>query len=386
MHPLSTLNHVVGIGVDLDLSENAAEDVINYDRRTKSPEKIVRIDSNFQTSTGTDENIVLIMNKSANSHQTGGNYTKLPVSTGETGENVISHPQGGFSRNYFHDFADLITPLYSTSYRFKRDVHFIASDYKSFWVAKFQGLLDKLTMHGIVDIDQEKQVHCYVKLVAGLIFHQELRIRQVPGQSGGPSMETFRQLLRKTFSLERENAIRLKARDGTRPRLMVITRKRTRILTNEDEISILARKLGYEVVLAEATLSSNMSRFAQVVNSCDVLMGIHGAGLTNMVFLPDNAVLIQLVPLGGIDGFAKLDFGNPSGDMKIKYLDYKIGEKESSLSDTYPKDHPVLRDPLSFHRKGWDSLKTVYLDNQNVTIDVHRFKSTLAKALKLLRH
>lgn len=293
---------------------------------------------------------------------------------------------GGFSGNYFHDFADLITPLYSTSYRFKRDVHFLASDYKSFWVAKFKGLLEKLTMHEIVAIDKEKQVHCYDKLVAGLIYNQELRIKPVLGQSNEPSMGNFRRFLRKTFSLERKNAIRLKARDGTRPRLMVITRKRTRILTNEGEISGVARKLGYDVVLADATSSSNMSRFAQVVNSCDVLVGIHGAGLTNMVFLPDNAVLIQIVPLGGIDKFAKLDFGNPSGDMNIKYLDYKIRDNESSLREKYGKDHPVLRDPSSFQRKGWEALKTIYLDNQNVTIDVHRFKGTLAKALKLLLH
>ncbi|XP_073135831.1 beta-1,2-xylosyltransferase XYXT1-like [Henckelia pumila] len=310
----------------------------------------------------------------------------IPTCTQNHTHPAIIFSLGGFSGNYFHDFADLITPLYSTSYRFKREVHFLASDHKSFWVAKFQGLLNKLTMHEIVAIDTEKEVHCYDKLVAGLIYNQELIIKPVLKQSNEPSMENFRRLLRRTFSLERKSAIRLKARDGTRPRLMIITRKRTRILTNEGEVSSLARKLGFEVVLAEATSSSNMSRFAQVVNSCDVLVGIHGAGLTNMVFLPDNAVLIQIVPLGGIDGFAKLDFGSPSADMNIKYLDYKIRAEESSLSEKYAKDHPVLRDPFSFHRNGWESLKTVYLDNQNVTIDVHRFRGTLAKALKLLRH
>ncbi|XP_073281923.1 alpha-1,3-arabinosyltransferase XAT2-like isoform X2 [Primulina huaijiensis] len=458
LHPLSK----IGDGVDLDVSVNAAEDfiLIDIDENGKSSKPIFNNDSNSQTSIGTNENIVQIMNTSAiisqqteieakkvepicRIQETMADYCEMegdiriqpnsttiylvtpPSNTPNTTNSWTMQPYprkgipyvkhwtvkwvsdedvnvpkctqnhtlpamlfslGGFSGNYFHDFADLITPLYSTSYRFKRDVHFLASDYKSFWVAKFQGLLEKLTVHEIVAIDREKKVHCYDKLVAGLIYNQELRIKPVLGKSNEPSMGNFRRLLRKTFFLERKSAIRLKARDGTRPRLMVITRKRTRILTNEGEITGMARNLGYEVVLAEATSFSDMSRFAQVVNSCDVLVGIHGAGLTNMVFLPDNAVLIQIVPLGGIDRFAKLDFKNPSGDMNIKYLDYKIRENESSLSEKYGKDHPVLRDPLSFHRNGWEGLKTIYLDNQNVTIDVHRFKGTLAKALKLLRH
>ncbi|KAK6148128.1 hypothetical protein DH2020_019040 [Rehmannia glutinosa] len=239
-----------------------------------------------------------------------------------------------------------------------------------------------LSKHKLVDIDREKQVHCYDKLIAGLQFYKELIINP----SSEISMYKFRQFLRQAYSLERTKAIKWTKGHGTKPRLMIVSRKRTRILLNDVEVSRVARKLGYEVVLAEAEMSTNLTRFAQIVNSCDVLMGIHGAGLTNMVFLPDNAVLIQVVPLGGIDGFARLDFENPAAGMNIRYLEYKIKTKESSLGTEYPIDHPVLKDPLYFHRKGWGEVRSIYLDNQNVTIDVHRFKGTLAKALKLLRH
>lgn len=290
---------------------------------------------------------------------------------------------GGFTGNHFHDFSDIILPLYSTSFQFKRDVHFLASDYKRWWPSKFRRVLDRLTKHDLVNIDQEKQVHCYNKVIAGLKFHKELII----DPSSMLSMYQFRQFLRQTYSLERKKAIKWTKGDrGTRPRLMIVSRKRTRIITNEFEVSRVARKLGYEVVLAEGDASTNLTRFAQLVNSCDVMMGIHGAGLTNMVFMPDNAILIQVVPLGAIDRLARLDFGNPADGMNIRYLEYKIEMKESSLVQQYPIDHPVIRDPLSVHRKGWGQLRAVYLDNQNVTIDVHRFKGTLAKALKLLRH
>ncbi|XP_057804822.1 alpha-1,3-arabinosyltransferase XAT3-like isoform X1 [Salvia miltiorrhiza] len=283
---------------------------------------------------------------------------------------------GGFTGNHFHDFADLLVPLFATSFRFKRDVHFLATDYKPWWPAKYRPLLRRLTGHDMLDIDRQNQTHCYTKLTAGLKFDSEL----VVDSASGVSMRQFRQLLRQTYSLDRD-----KASGSGRPRLMIVSRKRTRILTNEDRISRAARKLGFEVVSAEGDVSANLTKFAQLVNSCDVMMGVHGAGLTNMVFLPDKAVLIQIVPLGAIDIFAKLDFGNPSAGMKIRYLDYKIEMKESSLIQRYPIDHPVLRDPMSIHRQGWGKLRDVYLNNQNVTIDVRRFRATLAKALKLLR-
>ncbi|KAM3268779.1 hypothetical protein P3S67_030743 [Capsicum chacoense] len=108
------------------------------------------------------------------------------------------------------------------------------------------------------------------------------------------------------------------------------------------------------------------------------------AGLTNMVFLPDNAVLIQLVPLGAMDHLAKRDFGDPAGEMNIKYLDYKIRVKESSLVEQYPLNHKVFKDPSSFFRKGWDVFRSIYLDKQNVKVDLKRFRSTLLKAKKLL--
>ncbi|KAH6797219.1 hypothetical protein C2S52_021773 [Perilla frutescens var. hirtella] len=283
---------------------------------------------------------------------------------------------GGFTGNHFHDFADLLVPLFTTSFQFKKEVHFLAADYKQWWPAKYRPLLDQLTRHHMLDTDRETNVHCYHKIILGLKFHREL----VVDSAAGVSMHQFRQLLRRTYSLDRKKAV-----STNKPRLMIVSRKRSRILTNEDQVSRQARKLGYEVVSAEGDVSANLTKFAQLVNSCDVMMGVHGAGLTNMVFLPENAVLIQIVPLGAIDIFAKLDFGNPSAGMNIRYLEYKIEMKESSLVRDYSIDDRVLKDPLSIHREGWAKLRDVYLNNQNVTVDVHRFRATLAKALKLLR-
>ncbi|PIN04088.1 hypothetical protein CDL12_23381 [Handroanthus impetiginosus] len=104
---------------------------------------------------------------------------------------AILFSMSGYSGNHFHDFADIILPLYLTSFGFKKDVHFLASDYKPWWPSKFRGLLHKLSRHKLVDIDREKQVHCYSNMVVGLKFYKELIVHP----SSGTSMPQFRQFL-----------------------------------------------------------------------------------------------------------------------------------------------------------------------------------------------
>ncbi|KAM3268777.1 alpha-1,3-arabinosyltransferase XAT3 [Capsicum chacoense] len=290
---------------------------------------------------------------------------------------------GGFSGNHFHDFCDLLVPIFSNSRDFNLEVNFLATDYKPWWIGKYRTLLNNMSKNKILDIDNENEVHCFPSVTAGLKSHKEFGID--PSKfPNGVSTRDFRQFLRSSLSLKRVEAIKMKGGIVTKPRLLIVSRKKSRSLLNEGAVRKMAEKLGYEVVLAEANLSTNLTKFAQIVNSCDVLMGVHGAGLTNMVFLPENAVLIQLVPLGAIDYLAKRDFGDPAGEMNIKYLDYKINVDESSLVEQYPLNHKVFKDPSSFFRKGWGVFRSIYLDKQNVKVDLKRFRSTLIKAKKLL--
>ncbi|GMI75439.1 hypothetical protein like AT3G18180 [Hibiscus trionum] len=288
---------------------------------------------------------------------------------------------GGFSGNHFHDFSDLVIPLYITSKQFNGEVQFLVTDNRPWWITKFEKILKKLSRYEIIDIDREGKTHCYPRMIVGLKYHKELGIDRSKARDQ-LSMKDFRQFLRTTYTLKRAKAIKTGNDDvGKRPRLLIISRRRSRSFTNMDKITRTARSLGYNVVTTEPNISTSLASVAETVNSCDVLMGIHGAGLTNMVFLPDKAVVIQIVPLGCIDGLARKDFAEPGMDMKLRYLEYKIKAKESSL-----RDHMIIKDPLSVHKKGWDAVKSTYLDKQNVKVDVRRFRATLLKALHLLHH
>ncbi|XVF53843.1 hypothetical protein PTKIN_Ptkin05aG0131400 [Pterospermum kingtungense] len=292
---------------------------------------------------------------------------------------------GGYSGNNYHDFTDIIIPLYSTARLFDGQVKFLVTNRNQWWVKKFQILLHKLSNYEVIDIDNEESIHCFTSVIVGL--KRSPRELSIDYPSKSPySIKDFRKFLRSAYSLNKATAVKLEGdMDGNRrrPRLLIVSRNRTRAFTNTEEIAWMARSLSYEVVVAEAN-SRNVQRFGEMVNSCDVMMGVHGAGLTNMVFLPENAILIQIMPFGGVDWAARAAFGEPSKDMNIRYLEYKIKKEESSLIQQYPPEHEVLNNPSSVWKQGWLAFKAVYLEKQDVNLDVNRFRHTLLKALKLL--
>lgn len=128
---------------------------------------------------------------------------------------------------------------------------------------------------------------------------------------------------------------------------------------------------------------SNLDKFSSVVNSCSVMVGAHGAGLTNEVFLASGAVVVQVVPLG-LDWPSSFFFGHPAAAMGLHYLDYKIQPEESSLWDTYGPDDPVIRDPQSIFDKGYLASRAIYIDGQSLNINLTRFRETLIQAKKLV--
>jgi capsular polysaccharide biosynthesis protein len=115
-----------------------------------------------------------------------------------------------------------------------------------------------------------------------------------------------------------------------------------------------------------------------------VLLAVHGAGLTNQVFLPAQAVVIQIVPWGRMDWMATNFYGEPARGMNLRYLEYYISEEESSLIHMYPRDHMVFRDPLAIHSQGWNALSEVIM-KQDVKLNLRRFRPTLLQALDLLQ-
>ena len=67
-----------------------------------------------------------------------------------------------------------------------------------------------------------------------------------------------------------------------------------RILNLSKLEQILLEHGGFEVTIAPFTHTFNFKRQLEIIQNSDILVGIHGAGLTHMLFLPDWAVVFEL--------------------------------------------------------------------------------------------
>ncbi|KAK1418024.1 hypothetical protein QVD17_27161 [Tagetes erecta] len=215
-----------------------------------------------------------------------------------------------------------------------------------------------------------------------IAIYPSTRSSEVPKSN---SIIDFKNFIRSTYSLKITNVSDL-GPTSTSPVLLLVSRRKTRMFLNEDEMVDMMEELGFEVVVVRSVKKmSNLERFSKLVSRCSVLVGAHGAGLTNQMFLPAGAVVVQVVPLG-LEWPSTAYFGEPAVRMGLHYLDYKIGPDESSLIDLYSRDHPVISDPGSVFAKGYYFGKEMYLDRQNMRVDVNRLKGTLVEALRLLKH
>jgi hypothetical protein len=286
----------------------------------------------------------------------------------------------GYTGNYFHAYTDVILPLFLTARQYAGEVLLLVTGFQAWWVGKYLPVFRSLSNYEPVDLDRDRdpRVRCFRRVQVGLTSHDDFSIdpRRAPN---GYSMLDFTRFMRATYGLPRDAVGR---RRRPRPRLLVIARARTRRFLNAEDIVRGARKVGFEVVVSE--VAQEVAAFAELVNTCDAVVGVHGAGLTNMVFLPPGGVVIQVLPLGPLE-FVASYFRGPARDMGLSYLEYRISPEESTLLDQYPRDHPVLTDPMSVQAKDWVSFMGVYLFKQDVRLDMKRFRPVLKKALARLR-
>ncbi|KAG2587336.1 hypothetical protein PVAP13_5NG135100 [Panicum virgatum] len=276
---------------------------------------------------------------------------------------------GGYTGNFFHNMSDVLIPLYLTSFRFKGQVKFFITNYKQWWIQKYKPMLRRLSHYDIIDFDSNKDVHCFEEVIPGLVRDRDLILRSHPMRNPkGYSMLDFTRFLRHSYGLKRARSLVLGEVPGKKPRMLIISRRGKRKLLNHCQVATISRVLGFDVTISEAR--GNLKRFATMVNLCDVLLVVHGVGLTNQIFLPAQAVVIQI--------------GVSARGMKLRYLEYHISEQESSLAQRYPRDHMVFKDPMEIHGQGWNELADIFM-TLDVKLNLRRFRPTLLQALDLLQ-
>jgi protein O-mannose beta-1,4-N-acetylglucosaminyltransferase len=296
---------------------------------------------------------------------------------------------GGYTGNIFHDFSDVLVPLYNTVRRYRGDVQLVMANSASWWLVKYDRLLRALSRHAPLDLARAgaaREVHCFPRAVVSLRAHKELIIERERSLDGLATPD-FTRFLRRALGLPRD-APTLLGGDGTgrrkKPRLLIISRHRTRLLLNLDAVVRAAEEVGFEAVVNESDVANDIAQVGGLINSCDAMVGVHGAGLTNMMFLPPGAALVQIVPWGGLQWMARADYGDPAEAMGLKYIQYEIGVAESTLKDKFPSGHKIFTNPTALHKKGFMFIRQTLMDGQDITVDVARFREVLLQVLNNL--
>ncbi|XP_042027338.1 alpha-1,3-arabinosyltransferase XAT3-like [Salvia splendens] len=290
---------------------------------------------------------------------------------------AILFSTGGYP-NVFHHFSDVLIPLYLTSLEFRpNSVAFLVVDTSPEFISKYKLILKALSNDEIIKTTNNNnynKVLCFQRVIAGLRSHNDLAL---PPKN---PITDFTAFLRETYSLEKD-IIDMCEKKRRRPRLLLVSREETRRLRNEREVAKVARELGFEASVRG--IGPEDALVARMVNAFDVMVAVHGAGITNMMYLPERAVLVQIVPVG-LAGLGRVFYEEPSRGMNLRYLEYRVSVEESSLSERYGVGDEVFRNTSSFREKGWGVFKSIYMENQDVSVDLVRFRRVLVEAMELV--
>ncbi|KAL6853911.1 hypothetical protein ACP4OV_019940 [Aristida adscensionis] len=285
---------------------------------------------------------------------------------------------GGYSYNFFHAFTDGLLPAWVTAQHLRRRVVLAVLAYNPTWAGTFGDVIGGLSDYHVVDLLNDKRMHCFPGAIVGPRSHGILTVDPARLRDNKTIVD-FHHFLAGVFGTAEKPP---ETRRRRRPRLGIVSRKGTRVIENQAAVARLAAAVGFEVDVLETANGMPLPAVYAAVSACDALVGVHGADMTRLLFLrPGRAALAQVVPLG-VAAIARGCFGAPAARMGLRYEAYEVGVPESSLSRRYAADDAVVADPERAKReKGWNiaDVVRVYLTGQNVSLDLGRFRETLVR-------
>ena len=168
-----------------------------------------------------------------------------------------------------------------------------------------------------------------------------------------------------------------------RPVLTLISRRNKRVILNEHELVAAAEALGMEVqlvALERMPLFDQMRAFRRTT----VLVGIHGSGLSNGLFLPKGAAVIQLMPHGVHRGGAF--FSKPAAAAEAQYLEWSNPDAAASAYHWEFMGADIQGKAASMLKRGdaccGDGVFFSFWINQDTRVGVPEWEKLLQQALQ----
>jgi protein O-GlcNAc transferase len=288
---------------------------------------------------------------------------------------AIVFSTAGHTGNYYHDMNDGWVPIFITSYPYEREVVFIVADPVGWWFDKYVGMINAMTKYPVLKLGEDQPVHCFREVKFGLISHGDMAVDEtLPPHI---KLEWLGQRWAKTAGFPVLPTRVSSPTSGNLKLGWVHRAEKERNVLNEQEVLDKARSMGFEVTLLNRF--RNMEEMFQTIQPLDVLMGLHGSGLSNFIFMRGNCVLIQLVPFE-LGWFSDNSFGIGAQISRVKYISPALSWNESSLSEQFSEDSEVHLHPEQINaRDGWQAWAHYYLE-ANVTLKMETVENALQEA------
>lgn len=188
-------------------------------------------------------------------------------------DKVISLRDSG-EENYFHFYNDVISKLHFLQlHKFDLSDAFILIS-KRLWVKPYfqyylenSAFLQSLQFH----VQEDEYIHCSTAIFCKPLTHRKDLWSAV--------LSPFSRKLPTT--------------NGSSKVFLTRHKSRLRFIENSDQIEVICRQHGF-IVLDTDHLTPREQQ--EIFSSVKVLVGIHGAGLTNMMFMKDKCSILEIFP------------------------------------------------------------------------------------------
>uniref|UniRef100_A0A453JIB4 Uncharacterized protein n=1 Tax=Aegilops tauschii subsp. strangulata TaxID=200361 RepID=A0A453JIB4_AEGTS len=113
---------------------------------------------------------------------------------------AVVFAMNGIIGNPWHDFSDLLLPLFITTRAYDGEVQFLVTELQPWFVDKYRLILTNLSRYDIVDFNKDIGVRCYPHIIVGLRSHGDLSIDPARTPQNYTMLD-FRLYMRDIFSL-----------------------------------------------------------------------------------------------------------------------------------------------------------------------------------------
>ncbi|XP_059152195.1 EGF domain-specific O-linked N-acetylglucosamine transferase-like [Physella acuta] len=252
--------------------------------------------------------------------------------------------------NMYHHFCDFVN-LYASQHinnSFNTDVNIIMWDtsplpYGDFFSVTWKAFTDHPVI-ALKDLDGKKV--CFkdavFPLLARMRFGLYYNMPLIPGCFGSSLIKAFSEHILHRLNITQQGPLKKKIRIT-----LLVRGTQYRKILNQVELSSAMKMDGeFEVVVVDYNGKVPFERQLETTHNSDIFIGMHGSGLTHLLFLPDWAVVIELYNCEDPGCYYDL--------ARLRGIKYMTWERKEKLVQEDEGHHPTLGAHAKFTNYAFD--------------------------------